>query len=84
MVRTVLGIDSDAAGFKRIRITPHLGNLTNASGQMPHPAGMISVSYQLNNNKLHAALDLPPATTGIFVWKGKTYPLKPGKNHFNL
>lgn len=83
-LRTVLGIDSDAAGFKRIRITPHLGNLTNASGQMPHPAGMISVSYQLNNNKLHAALDLPPATTGIFVWKGKTYPLKPGKNHFNL
>jgi alpha-L-rhamnosidase len=83
-LRTVLGIDSDAAGFKKIRIAPQLGKLSTASGRMPHPAGIISVSYQVRNTRLQAAVELPPATTGTFVWKGKSYPLKAGKNQFNL
>lgn len=83
-LRTVLGIDSDAPGFKKVRIAPHLGKLKNASGHMPHPAGTISVSYQITKNRLQAALELPPATTGTFLWKGKTYHLKPGKNNLSL
>lgn len=83
-LRTVLGIDSDAPGFRKVIIQPHLGTLQKATGHMPHPSGTISVSYQVTNNRLQAALELPPATTGTFVWKGKTYPLKPGKNQFNL
>jgi len=27
---------------------------------------------------------LPEKISGRFIWKGKTYPLKPGTNNFNL
>jgi hypothetical protein len=45
--RTVLGIDSYAPGFTKIKITPHLGSLINVSGSIPHPNGKVSVSYKL-------------------------------------
>ncbi|RCH55166.1 alpha-rhamnosidase [Mucilaginibacter hurinus] len=80
--RSVLGIDSDAAGFKKVKIEPHLGTLTNASGEIPHPNGKILVAYVLKDSKWKIGIDLPQNTSGTFVWKGKTYPLKAGENIF--
>ena len=78
--RILLGIDSDAPGFKKIRIAPSLGELKTVSGAMPHPQGSISVSYTLDKKKtLKAEITLPPQTSGTFVWKGKEYPLTAGK-----
>lgn len=78
--RTVLGIDSDAAGFAKVKITPHLGSITQISGEMPHPNGAISVNYQVRQGAMQAEINLPAKTLGSFVWKGKSVPLKPGKN----
>ena len=78
--RTVLGIDSYAPGFTKIKIEPHLGTLTKVSGEIPHPNGKVAVDYKLSNNKLKAKISLPQNTSGIFVWKGKQYPLKAGEN----
>ena len=82
--RTILGIDTDAPGFKKVKIEPHLGDLKKAKGNMPHPNGFISANYQFENGKWNIELTLPEKTTGRFVWKGKTYSLKPGTNNFNL
>src|SRR5436190_7547479 len=82
--RTVLGIDSDAPGFKKIKIEPHLGDLKNVNGKMPHPGGYVLANYKLTNGKWNIELTLPEKITGRFIWKGKTYPLKPGTNNFNL
>lgn len=82
--RTVLGIDSDAAGFSKVLITPHLGAITEISGEMPHPNGAISVSYQLKQGTMQAEINLPARTSGQFVWKGKTVPLKAGRNSLKL
>ena len=84
--RTVLGIDSDSPGFKTVRITPHLGKLTQAGGEIPHPAGTIKVAYHLkaNANKWQADIELPQGITGHFVWAGKKMSLKSGTNHFDL
>ncbi len=82
--RTVLGIDSDAPSFKKVKIIPHLGNEININGSIPHPAGTISTSYQLQNAQWNIQIDLPKTITGKFEWKGKTYPLKEGKNSFKL
>ncbi len=82
--RTILGIDSDAPGFARVKIEPHLGNLKNASGEIPHPKGKIMVQYSNSNGKSKAAIILPEEVTGRFIWKGRSYPLKPGKNIINL
>ena len=68
--RTVLGIDSDAPSFKKVKIIPHLGNETNISGSIPHPAGTISTSYQLKNAQWNIQINLPKTITGKFDWKG--------------
>jgi len=78
--RVVLGIDSDAPGFQKIRIKPHLGNMTKVSGEMPHPQGKVAVAYNLNKKGLNINIKLPQNTTGQFIWKEKTFDLKAGDN----
>ena len=82
--RTVLGIESDAPGFSKIRIEPHLGVMQSISGEMPHPNGRVSVKYRFNKKVLEVNIDLPENTTGTFVWKDKDYSLKAGSNTFSL
>jgi len=78
--RTVLGIDSYAPGFNKIKIEPHLGELKNASGEIPHPNGKVLVEYIYDKSLWKIKIGLPQKTSGILVWKGKTYPLKAGEN----
>jgi alpha-L-rhamnosidase len=78
--RTVLGIDTDAPGFAKIKIEPHLGSLTSISGDMIHPDGKVSVSYSLKNNHWKIKIILPQKTPGVLVWKTKMYTLKGGEN----
>jgi len=82
--RTVLGIDSGAPGFSKVNITPHLGTLTDASGDIPHPAGKVSVDYKLKNSKWNINISLPENTPGQLNWKGEIFHLKPGNNHYVL
>ncbi|MEO8109645.1 MAG: alpha-L-rhamnosidase C-terminal domain-containing protein [Ginsengibacter sp.] len=77
--RTVLGIDTDAPGFNKIKIEPNLGSLTKVSGSMPHPKGEIKVSYTLSKQgKLAAVMSIPKGTSGEFLWKGQHHVLKEG------
>ncbi|MBQ6577874.1 MAG: alpha-rhamnosidase, partial [Bacteroidales bacterium] len=78
--RTLLGIDSDAIAFKKVKIEPHLGNITKIGGTMPHPDGEITVSYNVNKGTMNAEITLPASISGKFVWNGKEYQLKGGKN----
>lgn len=78
--RTILGIDSDEIGFSKVKIEPHLGELSNIQGKIPHPKGEVSVSYQLENGKWKIQIELPKTITGKLVWKGKMIALKEGVN----
>jgi alpha-L-rhamnosidase len=78
--RTILGIDSDAPGFTRVKIEPHLGAIKTIAGEMPHPSGKIKVNYNNSNGQMTADIELPSNTTGRFIWKGKSYVLRAGKN----
>jgi alpha-L-rhamnosidase len=79
--RTVLGVDSYAPGFQKIKVQPHLGSITTVSGDVPHPNGKVAVAYALQkDNKWKVSITLPKNTSGIFVWKGKTYALAAGAN----
>jgi hypothetical protein len=82
-LRTVLGIDTDAPGFNKIKIEPHLGSLKKAEGTMPNPNGEIKVNYNINSqDKLDALISIPKGTSGVFVWKGKEHVLKNGETKF--
>lgn len=80
LFRTVLGIDSDAPAFSHVIIRPHLGGITKIGGAMPHPKGMIRVSYDLGKKKSQAVIELPHGINGTFFWNGKSYELHGGKN----
>lgn len=82
--RTVLGIDSDAPGFSKIKIEPHLGDLKKISGEIPHPKGKIMADYKLEGDVWKIKISLPSETTGYFLWKNKKYDLVKGVNEFQL
>ncbi len=82
--RTVLGIDSDIPGFTRIKVEPHLGSLKFIQGEIPHPMGKISAAYRFENGKWNIRIFLPQHTTGSFIWKSQSRPLKQGENVFSL
>lgn len=82
--RTVLGIDSDAPGFRKVKIEPHLGTLTNIGGEMPHPDGVIAVRYQFSGKQWKMDISLPQRVTGSLIWKGRHYPLRGGMNTFKF
>jgi hypothetical protein len=81
LFRTVLGVESAAPGFKRVRVAPHLNGLPEFSGTVPSPRGAISVSV---NKAGKAVIDLPPGMEGEFVWNGVTRNLKPGRTEVTL
>jgi len=89
LLRTVLGIDSDAAGFVKVRITPRLSGLKadkkgvrHIAGRMPHPQGEIAVDYTIDKKgKLSAHITLPSLTQGTFVWNGEEIQLTTGENN---
>jgi alpha-L-rhamnosidase len=82
--RIVLGIDSAAPGFRKVKVEPHLGDITRISGTMPHPSGNVSVNYVLEKNSWKVEVNLPGGVDGELVWKGKSLPLTSGKNQFTL
>jgi hypothetical protein len=83
--RIVLGVDSSAPGFRKIKIEPHLGDISNIKGSVPHPLGDIVVSYLKDKKgKWTVSAELPGDVSGTFVWNGQTYPLQPGKNNIDV
>lgn len=78
--RTLLGIESDAPYFKKVRIEPHLGDIEEIGGEMPHPNGIISVHYKKIGTGLTAKIVLPKNISGVFIWNGKTHNLVEGIN----
>jgi len=76
-------------GWHQIRIQPHLGALTEASGTVPHPEGEIRVAYRRTGNRLVADIELPAWSNdgdggalrdrGRLLWRGKSVALQPGR-----
>jgi alpha-L-rhamnosidase len=85
LYRTVLGITSADPGFKTIFIEPHLGDITNIKGTMPHPEGQVSVSYVKDKKgKWIIDIEIPENTVGELSWNDKRYPLEVGKNSVDV
>ena len=80
--RTVLGIDTAAPGFRRVRVRPFLGSLERVSGSIPHPRGEVSVTLERAGGRLRAEITLPDGVSGEFSWKGTERLLAPGSNVF--
>jgi len=84
LITTVAGIHSDAPGFARVRITPHLGTLQSLEITTPHPKGLINTSYKRIGNAIDASITLPDGLAGVLVWHGTEHPLHAGLQELHL
>ena len=55
----ILGIEVVEPGCKKVKITPHLGDLKWAKGTYPTPMGVISVEHRMENGKIVSKIDAP-------------------------
>lgn len=69
----VLGVAPTAPGFATFTVTPHPGELTDASGDVPTPFGSIHVAWKTTPAGLALAVTSPPGTT----WSNRPAPPKP-------
>ncbi len=69
MFRSVLGIDTDGSGFKKIIMKPEVGHgITSAKGHYDSIYGRIGSDWKLNGEKLTMDVTIPPNTTAtVFV-----------------
>jgi hypothetical protein len=84
LLTIVAGIAPESAGFKSVRIEPHLSSLQQLTASLAHSDGNIGVRYEREAAGLRATIDLPHSLTGTFLWQGKTYPLHGGHQQFLL
>ena len=80
LLTLVAGIEPASAGFKTVRIAPHLGALPSLTATFPHSEGEIKVEYQRKGAGLDATITLPGTLSGSFELGGKSWALKPGVN----
>ena len=84
VVRTVLGIEPDGPGFRKVVVAPHPGKLPVVRGKVPHPKGWIEVGWEDGGDRMQFGVTLPEGVTGVFRWAGKEKSLKSGKNEFQM
>ncbi|MDB6168725.1 MAG: hypothetical protein JWM88_1589 [Verrucomicrobia bacterium] len=75
---TIAGIRPMTPGFRHARIAPQPGKLKRIESALPHPRGTIRFRAEFDGPRVTATIDLPPETTGVFVWAGTETPLQPG------
>jgi hypothetical protein len=78
--RTVAGVTPETPGFRSVRIEPNLVGASDLQAVIPHPGGEIEIRI----SGVKAEVTLPPGVPGKFIWKGKTYVLRPGQNRLSL
>lgn len=76
----VLGIRPAEAGYKRIRIEPHIGSLTWAEGKLKTPHGEVAVRWErTDNNKTTLNVTVPSGTTAeVILPDGERHEVGPG------
>jgi alpha-L-rhamnosidase len=84
LLTLVAGIHPASPGFASVRIEPHLGSLDRLAARMPHPRGVIEVSYQRVGSTLEATITLPAGLTGELVGRSTRQPLRSGRQKLSI
>lgn len=84
LLSLVCGIRPIAPGFSKVRIKPEPGDLKYLNGSVPHPSGNISLQMKKKEKIYDFLITMPKNTDGLFIWKGKEYPLYGGEQQLSL
>ncbi len=86
MVSTVAGLEIAEPGYRKILFKPRPGgSISQASAKLQTPFGVVSISWELKNNRLHLELEVPPGTSAELSLPGEwrsdqTGPLSQGSH----
>ncbi|OVE74156.1 hypothetical protein BVX94_01215 [bacterium B17] len=80
--RRLMGIMPIEPGFKKARIQPQIGNLTEAAIKHPTLLGPIEMEINRKGDKWKVEISIPKKMKAEFIqpWDGKPVKLKSGKN----
>ena len=78
---SIAGIRPASQGFQTVRIEPQLGAWKSIAAKMPHPSGGM---IELEVSEREAQITLPPRLSGMLIWKGRSFELKPGWQSLQL
>ena len=81
---TICGVEPAEAGFRSVKIEPHLGCLNRVEGKIPHPLGNISIILERENKGINGKIVLPEGLSGRFIWNKQTLVLHSGQNLIDL
>jgi len=80
---TILGIQPDTWGFRRVEVRPRLGPLAHAAGRLVHPAGGdIVVEVRQDASGLHGRVELPAGVAGTLILPDRAQALGAGESVF--
>ena len=78
------GVTPAEPWFRTVRIAPQPGGLKWIDAATPHPKGMILTKLRFDGDAVEGEVTLPDGVNGVFQWKGKAIPLKPGRQPVGL
>jgi hypothetical protein len=84
MLSITAGIEPAAPGFQKVRIRPNPGLQEYVRAAVPLPSGQVTLDWKKMPSGSKAIVDMPQGITGVFEWKGKSLPLKSGRNVLDL
>ena len=61
------------------KLAPQPGGIKWIDAATPHPKGMILTKLRFDGDAVEGEVTLPDGVSGVFEWKGKAIPLKPGR-----
>lgn len=67
-----------------MRTKPRPDRLKHLDAIMPTPKGEVRMQLDLRVSKPRAAITIPQGLDGWFVWKGKQYRIRAGRQEFAL
>lgn len=81
---SVAGIRPASTGFRTVRIEPQPGRWPKLATHTPHPDGFIDMDLAFAGAACRGTISLPPAVSGVLVWKGREQKLAGGANAVDL
>ncbi len=86
---TLAGIRPAEPGFAAVQIAPCPGHLRRIASRLPHPRGFIEAEMDFAPRAAgppacRATIILPPATRGVFRWRGQERQLHPGRQQVEV
>lgn len=84
LLKIVAGIYPADKHFESVMVEPNFGKLDMFDAKMPHTKGFIEVNLKKDKQKIKGYISLPPNTTGILKWNGKSIKLVAGKQNIKM